>query len=233
MAEEIIPMEVGGERHKPAGLLETVGEIQRYYVAESGGSAIPEDYFTIDIRMEYFWLGMKAVLGGGILMLFFMPLLMGVLTNNVPVFGQAEATLFDKIYIFFMTMMFSLGYAFFFSYAARFNGGAVTRLMLRNLYSGATFGSIVKALVSVIIYHILYFIVLTEDNLYNILVKMTFISGTLRADAFRWIIETKPVLLSSSVMILLTSAAYIAICWGSYIASENRKKGMVRKYGRH
>lgn len=231
MAENVIPIEVGAKREKPAGLLETVGEIQKYYVAESGGSIIPEDYFTIDMRMEYFWLGMRSVLGGGILIFFFMPLLMGVLASNIPIFGQSEATLFDKVYIIVMTMMFSLGYAFFLSYAARFNGGNVTRLMLKNLYSGVTFGSTLKAVISFIFYHFLYFIVLTESNLYKVLSKASFINNQLKADIYTWIIEVKPTLLSSSVMIVVVSIIYIALCWGSYFASENRKKGMEKKYG--
>jgi hypothetical protein len=230
MAENVIPVE-SGNREKPAGLLETVGEIQRFYVAESGGSVIPEDYFTIDMRMEYFWLGMRSVIGGGVLIFFFMPLLMGVLTSNIPVFGQSEATLFDKIYIILMTLMFSLGYAFFLSYAARFNGGNVTRLMLKNLYSGATFGSVFKGVVSFIFYNFLYFIVLTESNIYKVLSKASFMSSQLKSDIYTWIIDVRPTLLSSSVMIIVVSIIYITICWVSYFASENRKKGMEKKYG--
>jgi hypothetical protein len=233
MAEtDVIPVETTqGGRHKPIGILEVIGEIQRYSVAESGGSAIPEDYFTIDMRMEYFWQGMKTMVHGGILMFFLMPLFMGVIEARIPVFGHAVPTLFDRVYVLLLTISFGLSYAVLFVYASRFNAGRVTKAMLNNLFWGATAGSIVKAVTSAVVYHFLYYVVTTEDALYGALRKMSFMSAAFRNDIFDWVLGARPVLLSSSWMIAMTSALYIAICWGSYIVSENRKNDRRKPYG--
>lgn len=233
MAEtDVIPVETAQERHKPAGLLEVIGEIQRYSVAESGGSVIPEDYYTIDMRMEYFWLGMKTVIHGGFLMMLLMPLFVGVIQAKIPVFGHKVPTLFDRGYVFVMTISFSLVYALFFTYAARFNAGRVTKLMLNNLFWGATTGSFIKAVCSAAFYHVVYYVVITEANLYSLLNKMTRVSSAFRKDIYYWVLNMRPVLLDSSWMMMLTALIFIVLCWGSYIVSENRKNDRRRPYGR-
>lgn len=232
MGEEIVPLEVGGQRHKPVGLLEAVSEIQRYYVAESGGSGIPVDYFTLEMQMEYLWLGTKSVLHGGIFTIVFMPILVGVLQDKIHLFGHDTVTVIDRIYMLMLTMMFSMGYAFFYSYASRYNAGEVTKRMLLNMFSGVTIGSFIKALISVLVYHMMYFAVLTEKNVYWVLSKMSFIRASIRNDMFYWIKDTKEVFISSSLWVLFTSLATIAVCWVSYYISENRKKNMEKGYGR-
>lgn len=230
--ETVVPVEVGGERHKPLNMLEAVSEIQRYSVAESGGSNIPKDYFTLDMQMEYFMLGFKSVLHGGLFTILFMPVLMGVLMDKVHLFGHAERTMLDTVYMFAVTLMFSLAYVFFYGYAATFNAGEITKRMLANLYAGVSIGSIIKAMMSVVVYHLLYFMVFTDLNVYAVLNKLSFISADIRTKIFYWIQDAKEVLISSSLWIFFICIAYIAACWVFYFRSENKKKTMEKGYGR-
>lgn len=232
MAEEIIPVEVSGQRQKPVSLLEAVSEIQRYYVAESGGSGIPADYFTIDMQMEYMWIGTRSVLHGGIFTIIFMPILIGVLQDKIHVFGHETVTVTDRIYMLCITLMFAMGYAFFYAYISKFNAGEVTKRMLLNMYSGVTIGSIIKAVVSILIYHLCYFAVFTEGNVYWVLSKLKFISAAVRTDIFYWIKDTKDVFITSVLWVFFTSVAYIMVCWICYITSENRKKSQEKSYGK-
>lgn len=232
MADEIIPVDTGGQRQKPVGILDAVSEIQRYYVAESGGSSIPSEYFTLDMTMEYFWLGMKSVLHGGIFTILFMPVLVGVLQDKIHIFGHADATLLDRAYMFCMTLMFGFAYAFFYGYASKFNAGEVTKRMLLNMYGGVTLGSFIKMIASIIVYHILYFVVFSEKSMFWLLSKLTFIKAAVRDDIYYWIKDTKEVFISSSLWVFFTCFGYIAICWIAYYTSENRKKSMEKGYGR-
>lgn len=231
MAEQVIPMDTEGTRKKPVGLLEAVSEIQLYYVAESGGSELPGHYVTLERQMEYFVIGFKSVLHGGLFTILFMPLLIGVLEDKIHIFGHVHRTMLDNVYMFAMTLLFSLSYAFFYVYSSSFNAGAVTRKMILNLYSGVTFGSILKAIVSIIVYHIFYFYVVTDRNVFVVLQNLRFIRAHVRNDIFYWIHDTKDVLISSSMWVFFTSLCTVIMCWIAYFVSENRKKSKEKEYG--
>lgn len=117
---------------KPKGLIDAISEIEQFYVAESEGSEIPERFFTIKNRIEFFEVGFKGSFISGLVTVLLTPVAIGVIENMIPVFGSGEPSAYDKLFVFAIALSFTIGYSLFIGVLGRYYRGKVTRSMIRN-----------------------------------------------------------------------------------------------------
>lgn len=210
-------------QEKPKGLMEALSDIQQMHVMESralgmGGihgaaaDGIPEDWFTFQSRIDYWNIGFKASLAGGLVGFFFIPLAFGVLDKNIPVFGTWSPTVLDELIVFVGAVSFHIGYGVLLASLGRFYVGAVCKSMIKNLLSGVVVGALAKGVLVFLLFHFiaLYFItpLKVQEAMYWFYPAFTY--DQLNA-TYKWILEFRPVLLKSAWFIALTNVLLIFI----------------------
>ena len=210
---------------KPKGLIDAIAEIEQFYVAESEGSEIPERFFTIKNKIEFFEVGFKGSFISGLVTILLTPVAIGVIENMIPVFGSPEPTMFDKAFVFCIALSFTIGYSLFIGILGRYYQGKVTRSMIRNFVSGVVVGAMLKLILSFIFYHFMFLVVLKEGRVADVLISIqSRIEGEWVHDVFHWIMAFKPVFLTSAYFMALTTAIFIFIPLCSIAAGSIRNR---------
>jgi hypothetical protein len=157
---------------KVKNLFDAISDIEFYGGAEREGTAIPDDFFTLKQKIQFWEVGFKAAFVSGLLVALLSPFMVGVFHRIIPVFGSYEPSIIDQIYVFLLTIGFSLGYGIFISRLAKYctSGYRITKEMVKWLMSGLVSGAILKAIFIFLLFHFIYFMVLTPDALYKIFV---------------------------------------------------------------
>jgi hypothetical protein len=154
---------------KVKNLFDAISDIEFFGGAEKEGSLIPEDFFTFKQKIQFWEVGFKAAFVSGIIVALLSPLMVGVFEKIIPVFGSYEPSIIDQLYVFLLTIGFSLGYGIFISRLAKYctRGYGITKEMVKWLMSGLVSGAILKAVFIFLLFHFIYFMVLTPGNLYR------------------------------------------------------------------
>lgn len=204
-----------GIGNKLKGILDCMSEIQQFSVAEAGGAVIPERYFTLKDKLEYFMIGFKSTFMGGIISIIFIPLAIGVVENKIPAFGGNGSNMFDSFFVFLLALSFSIGYGLFFATIGQLYSGGMTKSMILNLFSGVTMASILKFIIAFVSYQVFYFILLKEENIIYVLTKFYHIgvSQKFLQKVYFILLDFKPILLSSTTFIFITTVLFISIPW--------------------
>jgi hypothetical protein len=175
--------------------------------------------------------GFRGSFVSGLITALIMPVAIGVTEKMIPVFGSSSPTAFDVFFVFLLAFGFSLGYACFISRAASMYIGPYTRSMIRNFVGGVITGAIGKMIIAFIFFHFMYMVVLTEKHVAWVLLRFRGRAGmdTLNA-IYRWVIEFKPVFITASYLVVVTTLVYIAIplVAMSLAAARNRKLEKVK-----
>lgn len=197
--------------HKPRGLLDAISEIQQYYTVEKGGSNIPEDFLTLKGKLSFFMVGFKHASLSGLVSILLTPLALGVISKYIPIFGSRDPTLFDKFLALMIGLSFNLAYSALISILRKYNVGSITRTAIRSLLGGIIVAMGVKVVFSWVFFHLVYFIAFDPHNLTRILVKLPFLEGSVRVQLFDFLLQFKPVLLTSAYFIAITSVLLVGI----------------------
>jgi hypothetical protein len=220
----------GEGRHKSKGFFEAVTEIQQTYVAEKSGLTIDENFLTIEQRLEFWMIGLKSMLGGGLIMMLTLPFSIAVIQEKLPVFS-GNVTLFDKIYVLFLSFSFIVGIAYFFYYISRFNVGKMTRGMLMNMFSGLTIGVFIKTGLTVFLYALIRYKLLAESSLIHIFTflinnKFFHISNEMANYLYQESLIYRDILIQSAYTVLISNAIMLIFLWFGYVKHlrENKKK---------
>lgn len=221
----------GEGRERSKGFFEALTEIQQMYVAEKSGLTIDENYLTIEQRLEFWMIGLKSMLGGGILLFLTLPFAIAVLQEKIPVFS-GRVTLFDKIYVLLLSFSFVVGVAYFFYYVSKFNTGVLTRGMITNMFSGLTIGIIIKTGLVILIYTLIRYKLLTEYRLSHIL--QCFVDGCLffhiSPSTANWLyyqlLDMRNIFVKSSWTVFISNAIMLLFLWFGYFQHlrQNKKK---------
>lgn len=197
---------------KPKGLIDAISEIEWYYTAESEGSPIAERFFTMKNKIEFFEVGFKGAFISGLLSAFFTPFAIGVVEKFIPIFGTLEPSAFDKAFVFMLALGFSLGYAVLIGQVGRFYGGNFTKSMIKSFLSGVIAGAVLKMVVAFLFFHFLYLTIITEKNIISVLQPMRdFVSYETLNNIYIWILNFKPVFLTSAWFVVFTTIIFIMI----------------------
>ena len=216
--------------HKPRGLLDAISEIQQYYTVEKGGSNIPEDFLTIKGKLSFFMVGFKHTLLSGFVSLVFTPISIGVINNYIPIFGSRDPSLFDEFFALMIGLSFNLGYSAVIAILRKYNIGSITRTAIRSLLGGILVAMGVKVVFSWTLYHLLYFLAFEPHVLSRSLLKIPFVTGGFRVQMFHFLLQFRPVLLTSAYFIAITSVLFVGIPaifiykGGKRLEEEMRKK---------
>lgn len=222
---DVVMQSGGGDKQHPKGLLDAVSEIEYYYAQERRGSVLSEGFFTTKDRIEFFSIGMKSSFVSGLVTALFSPLAIGVFEKMIPVFGSTEPTSWDKFFIFLLALGYSIGYAAFLCPTAYCYIGAYTKAMIRSLVGGVVAGAISKMVVAFILYHFIYMVVLTDDHLAWCAVQLAkVVSRNYVITIYQWVVEFRPVFLTSAWFVVATTMAFVAVPLLSIGAAMMRNK---------
>ncbi|ADU66170.1 hypothetical protein Selin_1436 [Desulfurispirillum indicum S5] len=202
-----------GRSEPPKNIIDAISDIQRFSVSEVTGS-LPEDFFTIANRLDMFFVGLKTALAGLIFMALLTPLSLGVIGQYIPIFGAKEPTLYDQFFAYYLMFAFTLSYAFLVAMVGKYYRGTVVKVTIRNLMAGVMVGATLKALIIFIIYHVIYFKILTPQTLSSIiahLMKLPFISTQTGHAWYYWLLDFRPVFIQGAWLQVIGACLFIAI----------------------
>ena len=232
MSEKRGDVFLGSQPHpeKPRGMVDALSEIQQYYVVERSGSPIPEDFFTIGGKLAFFEVGFKAAFLSGMVSALLMPLAFGVIERYIPIFGSYEPSLFDRVFALVLAVSFSVAYAVFISMVGGYYIGNLPKLAIRNLLGGFFTGALLKMIIVFILFHTIYFCLLSPDFLIKNLLKLgPFIKHETLERIYTFLIEFRSVFLTSSYFVIFTTLLMIVIPLLSILFSSGRTKAEIEK----
>jgi hypothetical protein len=223
---------------KVKNLFDAISDIEFYGGAEKEGTEIPEDFFTLKQKIQFWEVGFKAAFVSGILVALLSPFMVGVFERIIPVFGSYEPTLIDQIYVFLLTIGFSLGYGIFISRLAKYctSGYRITKEMVKWLMSGLVSGAVLKAIFIFLLFHFIYFMVLTPDALYKVflvLIKYGILNLEQETLEKVWyfLLEFRKTFVVAAWFVVFTSMLLVGIPLGriAYEVWKDRKEERVQE----
>lgn len=202
---------LGSQYERPKSVIEALSELQQYG-ALLGDEEIPEDFWTLKQSIDFMTVGIKESLKAGLFSVLLMPFSLGVVRKMIPIFGEAEPSLFDKVFAMMLSMGYSLGYAFLVLLVTKYYfGGRIVRKAFRDFLSGLYIGKIGVVVVGFIFYHFVYFM-MTKERVAWVLYKLgaqrdLVIKGVIWWENFR------SVFLVSSWLLVVIGVLFILIPW--------------------
>jgi len=211
--------------HKPKGLVDALSEIQQYFVVERSGSPIPDDFFTIGGKLAFFEVGFRAAFLSGIVSALLMPFAFGVIERYIPIFGSYNPSLFDRIFAIVLSISFSIAHSVFISLTGKYYIGSISKSAIKNLLGGFISGALLKLVIAFILFHTIYFYLLSPKFLTRNLLKLSpFVKYETLKRIYLFLIEFKPVFLISSYFLIFTTFLMIFIPMLSILISSRRTK---------
>lgn len=203
----------GGQgKEKPKGLIDAISEVQWFCTAERNGSPVPENFFVLRSKLDYFEVGFKGSFISGLVSALFVPIAIGVIERMIPVFGSSSPSLFDQAFVFLLALSFSIGYALFIGGIGKYYTGNITKTMIRNLIGGVFVGAILKTILAVLLFHFLYIVVLKESNIIYVLSHLSIVLDKSKLiPIYIWLMEFKPILLTSAWFVVVTTIIFLLI----------------------
>ncbi len=230
-ASDIIPVQSLQAETHPRGIIDAISNIEYYHAQEKRGAILSAGFFTLKQKIEYFEVGFRGALVSGLVTALIMPVAIGVTEKMIPVFGSSSPNAFDVFFVFLLAFGFTLGYSCFIARAASLYIGPYTRSMIRNFVGGVITGAIGKMVIAFIFFHFMYMVVLSEKHVACVLLRFRGKASmdTLNA-IYRWILDFKPVLITASYLVVITTAIFIAIplVAMSLASARNRKLEKVK-----
>jgi hypothetical protein len=209
---DIVPVAQGSEIH-PRGLLDAVSYIDQNFANELGGCLIKARFLTTKQRLEFMEVGFRSSFVSGLVSACLTPVAIGVIERHIPMFGDANPTLFDTVSAFLLALGFSLGYALFIAKACMSYIGEYTKAMVLNLLGGMIFGAIAKVIIVFIAFHFIYFKIFSDKLLLWAAAKLYYakVSQNTVANIYYWLQEFKGVFLTSAYFVVATTLIFIII----------------------
>lgn len=197
---------------KPRGLIDALSEIQQYYVVERTGSPIPEDFFTIGGKLSFFEVGFKAAFLSGVVSALLLPFAFGVFQRYIPIFGAYVPSFFDKAFALILAISFSVAYSVFVAFTGKYYIGSISKSAIKNLVGGFIIGAVLKMVIMFILFHTIYFLILSPDFLSRNLLKLRpFIKHASLEGIYTFLLGFRPVFLSSAYFVIFTTLLMIGI----------------------
>jgi len=225
---QIVPVGQSAEIH-PKGLLEAGSFIEQNFANEMGGCMIPSHFLTTKQRLEFMEVGFRSSFISGLLSALLSPIAIGVIEKYIPMFGDANPTIFDTFSAFLLALGFSLGYSLFIAKTCMSFALGYTKAMVMNLFGGMAFGAIAKAVVAFIAFHFIYFKLFSDKVLLWAVGKLYYakVSKNSVANIYYWLQGFKGVFLTSAYFILVTTLIFILIPAIAMFFAWRRNKKLI------
>jgi hypothetical protein len=203
---------------KIKNLFDAISEIEFYAGAEEEGEAITSKFFTVKQKIQFMEVGFKAAFISGLITALLSPIMVGVFENIIPVFGSYNPTIIDQLYVFLLTIGFSLGYGVFIARVGKCYSKdySITKSMVNNLMIGLTTGALLKAAFTFILFHFIYFSILTPEHVMSWLIPLTKkellgLSYSNIEKVYYWIMEFRKTFITAAWFVVFTSLLLVAI----------------------
>lgn len=185
---------IGGSRSVPLpkNMIDAVSQIQQYYTLEKEGTAIPADFLTLEGTLDLWGIGFKTSVKNGLFSALISLFMIGVFYKYIPIFGNFNPSLYDKIWAVITNYSLTICHALFLSYVTRYYIGDITKTAIKNLFYGIILGSFIITTVIFVFYHTLYYLVLTDKNVASVLLSIKgLINFTTLERIYYWIMDFK------------------------------------------
>jgi len=223
---------------KVRNLFDAISDIEFFGGAEKEGTAIPEDFFTFKQKVQFWEVGFKAAFVSGILVALLSPFMVGVFEKIIPVFGSYEPSFIDQFYVFLLTIGFSLGYGIFISRLAKYctSRYGITKEMVKWLMSGLVSGAMLKAVFIFLLFHFIYFMIVTPQNLYKTFVfsqknGILYLDQRVIEKVWYFLLEFRKTFVIAAWFVVFTSILLIGIPLGRivYEVWKDRKEEKIEE----
>lgn len=215
----------GQQHEKPKGLLDAISELEYFHTQEMRGAMLDGGFFTTKDKLVYMELGFRSTFMSGMVMALLTPLCIGVIEKMIPIFGDADPSAVDKLFMIMLTVSYLIGYGYFLGWAARSFYSEYTHAMVKNLLWGIIGAAALKVAIIFLAFHFLYIKILTDANIFKAMSGMTkHISAEKAAYAYQWIMEFRSVFLTSAWFVAITTTVFVAIILGCYGSALKRNK---------
>jgi|GEM_PF-496383 len=218
----------GGQQKLIAhGILDVIDQVYQTHAFEAQGADIPREVFSPTTWLKFmeagFWESCKAAL----ISIITVPLAIGVIEKYVPIFGDAQPTLYDQLFALTLAVSLSLGYVYLLLTITNKYIFRYTKKIVGSFLQGALAGKWVITILTFILYHFIYIKALTPENLVTILGLLDGIfSGQRLAGWYYWLLNFREVFIMSSYFILAMAILYTIIPLASIIMAKRRAKKM-------
>jgi hypothetical protein len=220
----------GNPKLIPHGLFDMMKIVWTYSSMEERGVDFPGDFFTPDDMLKYSTCGLLESLKSGLITVLFTPIAFGVISKIVPIFGETDPSTFDKMFAFCLALSLTIAYAFVLVSITQRYIFPFTKKIIKNFLQGVMIGKIFITIVAFVFYHWLYIKVLTEDNVIFVLrIFKSFVDLNKLNAIYLWIMDFKPVLLTSAWFIVLTTVIFISIPLIGIVITVRKNKQLTEE----
>jgi hypothetical protein len=220
----------GSPKLIPHGLFDIMKIVWTYHSMEQRGVEFPGDFFTPDDMLKYSTTGILESLKSGLIAILFTPIAFGVISAIVPIFGESDPSHFDKMFAFILALSLTIAYAFVLISITQRYIFPFTKKIIKNFLQGVIAGKILITIVAFIFYHWMYIKVLTEDNVIAASSRLhSFVSYDKLNSIYLWIMDFRPVLLTSAWFIVLTTVIFISIPLISIVITVRKNKQLTEE----
>lgn len=212
---------------KPKSLLDAVKDIQNIAAMEKATTEeVDPMFFSLKDRIDFMVVGIKSSFYSGMVVAMLTPFAMGVIEKMIPIFGEEVPTIFGQIYALLLALGYTLGFGIFLSSLRSCYVGNISKAMIRNLLGGVAIGALVKTLIAVVIFHFIYLSITPERVVFVLNYFKTILPPHKLTAIYYWIMNFKPIFLTSSWVIIFSTLLFITIPTISIVATsiKNRKR---------
>ena len=178
-------------------------------------SEIPEGSLPTATSLSFVEVGFKSGLLSGIITTVMTPLMMAASERLIPVFGELELTLFNRLFSIALAVAFPICYALFiFVILTKSYAGNITKKAIYSLVGGISSGAILKTIVVWILFHFIYFRFFDPDAVADVLMGIGnfYYAPQLNYEAiFYWIMGFREVFIPSAYFIVVVNTLFISI----------------------
>jgi len=215
------------QEEKPKGLLDAISELQYFYTQEKNGMDLPGGLFTTKDQVIYLELGFRSTFFSGLIMALLTPFSMGVLEKMIPVFGSTDLSPFDTFYVLLLTLFYLIGYGVFLGIGVRCFHSEYTHAMVKNLLQGIVAAAVLKVVIVFLFFHFIYIKLLTEAKILTVVSYLSkYLDIEKLAGPYKWLLEFRPVFLTSAWFVLISTAIWLAVLFGCYFTALRRNARM-------
>ncbi|QOX80777.1 hypothetical protein FY034_17285 (plasmid) [Trichlorobacter lovleyi] len=210
---------------KPKGILDALSELEYYYTQELKGAVLDGGFFTTKQRFSFLELGFRSTFVSSLITALMTPVAIGVVEKMVPVFGSTEPNLFDTVFVFMLTLSYLIGYAFLIGRGSMCFFGEYTHQMVKNLVGGVIAAAVLKMGIIFILFHFIYLKIFTPEKITSFMLMLGKNIDIARLEApYKWLLEFRPVFLTSAYFVVLSTILFVAIISGCYFKALVRNK---------
>ncbi len=210
----------GNGIYRPATLLNSISEIQQFYVIESKGQDIPHEFLTLERTLDFFRIGLKSGFNEG----FILVLLFPVFRFYLFPFVLQKLDLFTHLLFGSIPYMVLLINTIMCCYISHYYVGNITRKAINSLLSGRATSLLIKALLLYIFYTLLARLS-TPANIWKIAAT---ISKTKAEALYYGFFTIKPHLMPTATECAMAMAGAAIIPYGSVYLLDHWRRWRIR-----